>query len=89
MKKDPTSAAYIPVRIREIVRDTLSPNKWDLSTLPSTSSLQPTADQGSLSSLIQSDLKQAQERLSQVEKDCMDLSVKYIAVNEKVSPACL
>ena len=83
MKKDPTSATYIPVRIREILRDTLSPSKWDLSTLPSTSSL-PQAEQSSPSSVFLNELKQAQGRLSQMEKDCMELSVKYISVNEKV-----
>ena len=79
LKKDPASAAYIPVRIREIIQDTLSPSNWDLSTLPSASNVQP-----SLVSLLQKELKEAQVKLSQTEKDCMELSVKYIAVNEKV-----
>ena len=79
MKKDPASAAYIPVRIREIIRDTLSPSKWDLSTI---SSKQP--GEGSSVASLQQELKEAQEKLSQTERDCMELSVKYIAVNEKV-----
>lgn len=82
MKKDPMSATYIPVRIREIIQDTLSPSKWDLSTLHLKPSAQP-AEESSLSSL-QKELKEAQEKLTKTEKDCMELSVKYIAVNEKV-----
>lgn len=80
MKKDPASAAYIPVRIREIIRDTLSPSNWDLSTVISS---KPSGVEDSVASL-QKELKEAQEKLSQTEKDCMELSVKYIAVNEKV-----
>ena len=79
MKKDPTSTAYIPVRIREIIRDTLSPSKWDLSVISS----KPLGAEDS-TALLQKELKEAQEKLSQTEKDCMELSVKYIAVNEKV-----
>ena len=83
MKKDPTSAAYIPVRIREIIRDTLSPNKWDLSTLPLKPLFQPPEEENSLSSL-KKELSEAKEKLSKTEKDCMELSVKYISVSEKV-----
>ena len=84
MKKDPATAAYIPVRIKEIVRDTLSPSKWDLSSI-SSSKLLPvgSGEEDSVASL-QKELKEAQEKLSQTEKDCMELSVKYIAVSEKV-----
>ena len=84
MKKDPATAAYIPVRIKEIVRDTLSPSKWDLSSI-SSSKLSPVGpgEEDSVVSL-QKELKEAQEKLSQTEKDCMELSVKYIAVSEKV-----
>ena len=86
MKKDPTSAAYIPVRIREIIRDTLSPSKWDLSTLPLKPSFQPPAEgEEKSSSSLEKELKEAQEKLSNTEKDCMELSVKYISINEKVN----
>lgn len=84
LKKDPASAAYIPVRIREIIQETLSPSKWDPSTLPPASNVQP-----SLVSLLQKELKETQNKLSQTEKDCMELSVKYIAVNEKVKAICM
>ena len=80
MKKDPASAAYIPVRIREIIRDTLSPNKLDLTTLSSKS---PRVESSVAS--LEKELKDAHEKLSRSEKDCMELSVKYIAVNEKAS----
>ena len=79
MKKDPASTAYIPMRIKENIRDTLSPSKWDLSSI---SSKPPGAEDSVV--LLQKELKEAQEKLSQTEKDCMELSVKYIAVNEKV-----
>ena len=79
MKKDPAGAAHIPVRIREIIRDTLSPSKWDLSTIPS-----KLPGEGSSVTSMQRELKEAQEKLSQTERDCMELSIKYIAVNEKV-----
>ena len=82
MKKDPASAAYIPVRIKEIVRDTLSPSKWDLSSISPKSPPLGGAEDSFTS--LQRELKEAQEKLSQTEKDCMELSVKYIAVNEKV-----
>jgi hypothetical protein len=83
MKKDPASAAYIPVRIKEIIRDTLSPSKWDVSSISPNPLPSPLGAEDSVTSL-QKELKEAQEKLTQTEKDCMELSVKYITVNEKV-----
>ena len=90
MKKDPSSAVYIPVRIREIIKDTLSPSEWDLSTLSPKQTASPVHQAGESSCvLLEKELKEAQEKLSQTEKDCMELSVKYITANEKVSYGAL
>lgn len=76
MKKDKTSSTYIPMRIRDIVQETLSPLAWGRPLLTSSLSRE--------NSHLQKELDKAQDILSQSRKECHDLGVKYIAVSEKV-----
>ena len=77
MKRDVTSAAYVPMRIREIVQDTLSSINWETSV----------QEDGGLSKehvLLRKELEQAEDLLKQSREDCQDISAKYVAVSEKV-----
>ena len=76
MKCDTSSAMYVPMRIREIVQEYLSPSKWD-----------PSATKGGFSrenDLLRRELEKAQELVKQSQRDCQDLSSKYITVSAKV-----
>lgn len=74
MKHDETSSAYIPLRIRDIIQETLSPNTWGR---PLASSL--TRENSNLLK----ELDKAQSLLSQSRKECYNLGVKYITISEK------
>lgn len=75
MRKDRTSVSYIPMRIRDIVHETLSPLAWGRPLMASSLTRE--------NSNLLKELDKAQGLLSQSRKECHDLGVKYIAVSEK------
>ena len=77
MKRDQTSSAYIPMRIRDIVQEALSPLAWSRPLLTSPLSRENTN--------LLKELDKAQDLLRQSRQECHDLGVKYIEVSEKVS----
>lgn len=77
MKKDKTSSSYIPMRIRDIVQETLAPLSWGRPLLASSLSRE--------NSNLLKELDKAQDLLSQSRRECHDLGVKYITVSEKVN----
>lgn len=77
MKKDQTSSSYIPMRIRDIIQETLSPLSWGTPMLTSSLSRE--------NSHLLKELDKAQDLLSQSRKECHEIGVKYIAISEKVA----
>lgn len=75
MQGDETSSAYIPLRIREIIQETLSPNSWNPSLFANSLSQE--------NGKLLKELDKAQALLSESRKDCHDISIKYLAVSEK------
>ncbi len=77
MKRDQTSAVYVPMRIREIVQNCLSPRKLDRSML-----MDGTVQQEN--QLLSQELERARGLLRRSQNDCEELSSQYISVSEKV-----
>lgn len=75
MNLDPTSSAYIPMRIREIIQETLSPHTWQplLATTLSRENCK-----------LLTELDKAQSLLCESRKECNELGLKFISVSEKV-----
>ncbi len=78
MRQDQTSTVYIPMRIREIVQDCLSPVKWE-GPVAADAALQEE------NQLLKQELERARVLLRKSQNDCEELSCQYLAVSEKVS----
>ncbi len=78
LQKEESGSAYIPMRIRDIIQETLSPAVWSGQPFLASSLSREN------SKLLQ-ELDKAQELLSQSRKECHDLGVKFITVSEKAS----
>lgn len=70
------SSAYIPMRIRDIVQDTLSRTAWGQPILTTTLSRE--------NSKLLKELDKAQSLLKQSRKECHDLGLKFVNASEKV-----
>lgn len=83
MRRDPASAKYVPLRVREIVQQCL--------THPQTTSGGGTVGgEGERRELVvrgrvEEELERVRELLQKTQKENEDLRLKYIAVSEKVS----
>lgn len=76
MKLDQASTAYIPMRIRDIIQETLSPNMWGQPLLAATLSKE--------NCKLLTELDKAQSLLCESRKECNELGLKFISVSEKV-----
>lgn len=76
MKLDETSSAYIPIRVREIIQETLSPSTWGQPFLAATLSRE--------NCKLLTELDKAQSLLCESRKECNDLGLKFISISEKV-----
>ena len=82
MRRDPASAKYVPLRVREIVQQCL--------THPHTTGGGTVGGEGEGRELvvrgrIEEELERVRELLQKTQKENEDLRLKYIAVSEKVS----
>lgn len=78
LQKDESGSAYVPMRVRDIIQETLSPVVWSGQPFLTSSLTREN------SKLLQ-ELDKAQELLSQSRKECHELGTKFITVSEKAS----
>lgn len=74
MKQNETSSAYIPMRVREIIQETLSSSGWEKPLL---------ATSFSRESNLLKELDKSQHLLSQSRKEAHDLGERFVPVSKK------
>lgn len=74
MKQNETSSAYIPMRVREIIQETLSSSDWEKPLF---------ATSFSRENHLLKELDKSQHLLSQSRKEAHDLGERFVVVSKK------